>query len=86
MGIRDRNEEAVFSDRVLLLCKNRKLLGYKVLRLHAKTIKLVPSALDSTRMDTVVISDLQDVYHKVNASLTHEIVPNDILILSLIHI
>lgn len=28
---------------------------------HAKTIKLVPSALDSTRMDTVVISDLQDV-------------------------
>ena len=28
---------------------------------HAKTIKLVPSALDSTRMDTVVISNLQDV-------------------------
>lgn len=28
---------------------------------HAETIKLVPSALDSARMDTVVVSDLQDV-------------------------
>lgn len=36
---------------------------------HAKTIKLVPSALDSTRMDTVVISDLQDVNEDQNAAL-----------------
>ena len=28
---------------------------------HAQTTKLIPSALDSTRMDTVVVSDLQDV-------------------------
>ena len=35
---------------------------------HAKTIKLVPSALDSTRMDTVVISDLQDVDEDQNAA------------------
>ena len=34
---------------------------------HAKTIKLVPSALDSTRMDTVVISDLQDVNEDWNS-------------------
>lgn len=27
---------------------------------HAQTVKLVPSSLDSTRMDTVVVSDLQD--------------------------
>lgn len=39
---------------------------------HAKTIKLVPSALDSTRMDTVVISDLQDVYEDQNAAM-HDI-------------
>ena len=36
---------------------------------HAKTIKLVPSALDSTRMDTVVISDLQDVDEDQNAAM-----------------
>lgn len=36
---------------------------------HAKTIKLVPSALDSTRMDTVVISDLQDVDEDQNATM-----------------
>ena len=36
---------------------------------HAKTIKLVPSALDSTRMDTVVISDLQDVNEDQNAAM-----------------
>ena len=35
---------------------------------HAKTIKLVPSALDSTRMDTVVISNLQDVDEDQNAA------------------
>ena len=39
---------------------------------HAKTIKLVPSALDSTRMDTVVISDLQDVNEDQNAAM-HDI-------------
>ena len=39
---------------------------------HAKTIKLVPSALDSTRMDTVVISDLQDVDEDQNAAM-HDI-------------
>ena len=39
---------------------------------HAKTIKLVPSALDSTRMDTVVISDLQDVTEDQNAAM-HDI-------------
>lgn len=36
---------------------------------HAKTIKLVPSALDSTQMDTVVISDLQDVDENQNATV-----------------
>lgn len=35
--------------------------------IQAKTIKLVPSALDSARMDTVVISDLQDVDDAQNA-------------------
>lgn len=39
------------------------------LTVNAKTIKLVPSALDSTRMDTVVVSDLQDVDDNQNASV-----------------
>ena len=32
------------------------------------------------KKEAVVTISLKDVYHKVNASLTHEIIPNDILI------
>ena len=32
------------------------------------------------KKEAIVTISLKDVYHKVNASLTHEIVPNDILI------
>lgn len=37
--------------------------------IHAQTIKLVPSALDSTRMDTVVVSELQDVDEDQDATI-----------------
>lgn len=35
----------------------------------AKIIKLVPSAMDSTRMDTIVLSDLQDADEDLNATI-----------------
>lgn len=36
---------------------------------QAETIKLVPSALDSTRMDTIVVSDIQDANDDQNANI-----------------